>query len=89
MAVNPIDGIRQLATNAVPAYTRELWFRGRDEMSERIGDYMIRKGVMSQSQVDEVARAKASGDARHFGEIAISLGFIKPADVEGFLAAQK
>jgi len=50
---------------------------------------MIRKGVMSQSQVDEVARAKASGDARHFGEIAISLGFIKPADVEGFLAAQK
>ena len=58
-------------------------------MSERIGDYMIRTGAMNQSQVDEVARAKTTGDKRHFGEIAVSLGFIKAADVEGFLAAQK
>jgi hypothetical protein len=58
-------------------------------MSERIGDYMIRKGAMNQSQVDEVVRAKTNGDTRHFGDIAISLGFIKAADVEGFLAAQK
>ncbi len=44
---------------------------------------------MTQSQVDEVARAKTGGDPRHFGEIAVSLGFIKAADVERFLAAQK
>ena len=58
-------------------------------MSERIGDYMIRTGAMNQSQVDDVARAKTAGDKRHFGEIAVSLGFITPADVEAFLAAQK
>jgi hypothetical protein len=58
-------------------------------MSERIGDYMIRTGAMNQSQVDEVLRAKTAGDQRHFGDIAVSLGFIKAADVEAFLAAQK
>ena len=58
-------------------------------MPERIGDYMIRTGAMNQSQVDEVVRAKTTGDTRHFGDIAVSLGFIKVADVEGFLSAQK
>jgi hypothetical protein len=58
-------------------------------MSERIGDYMIRTGAMNQSQVDDVARAKTVGDKRHFGEIAVSLGFITLADVDAFLAAQK
>jgi hypothetical protein len=58
-------------------------------MPERLGDYMIRTGAMNQSQVDEVARIKATGDKRHFGDIAISLGFIKAADVEAFLASQK
>lgn len=58
-------------------------------MAERLGDYMISTGAMTQSQVDEVARAKTAGDTRHFGEIAVSLGFIKPADVEKYLATQK
>ena len=58
-------------------------------MPERLGDYMIRTGAMNQSQVDEVARMKAAGDKRHFGDIAISLGFIKATDVEAFLASQK
>jgi hypothetical protein len=58
-------------------------------MAERIGDYMIRTGAMNQSQVDEVARAKTAGDTRHFGEIAVALGFITAADVEKFLASQK
>jgi len=50
---------------------------------------MIRTGAMSPSQVDTVARAKTAGDKRHFGEIAVSLGFITLADVEAFLTAQK
>lgn len=58
-------------------------------MSERMGDYMIRTGAMNQSQVDEVVRAKATGDKRHFGEIAVSLGFITVADVEAFLSARR
>ena len=44
---------------------------------------------MNQTQVDDVARAKTAGDKRHFGEIAVSLGFITSADVEAYLAAQK
>ncbi len=44
---------------------------------------------MNQAQVDEVARAKEAGDKRHFGEIAIALGFITAAHVEKFLASQK
>jgi hypothetical protein len=58
-------------------------------MSERIGDYMIRTGAMNQSQVDKVIGAKTTGDTRHFGEVAVSLGFITAAQVEAFLAAQK
>ncbi len=58
-------------------------------MPERIGDYMIRRGLMNQSQVDEVVRAMAAGDTRHFGEVAVAKGFITKADVEAFLAAQK
>jgi hypothetical protein len=58
-------------------------------MAERIGDYLIRTGAMNQSQVEKVAAAKAGGDARHFGDIAVSLGFITAAHVAAFLAAQK
>ena len=58
-------------------------------MSERIGDYLIRTGAINQSEVDEIVRAKTAGDKRHFGEIAVSLGFITMADVEAYLAAQK
>jgi hypothetical protein len=61
----------------------------RNAMSERIGDYMIRTGAMNQSQVDDVVRAKTTGDKRHFGDIAVSLGFITMADVEAFLTGQK
>ncbi|MGO9410864.1 MAG: hypothetical protein ACLQCB_08935 [Spirochaetia bacterium] len=50
---------------------------------------MIRTGVMNQSQVDAVVSAKTAGDTRHFGDIAVALGFIKANDVEAFLTAQK
>ena len=58
-------------------------------MPERLGDYMIRTGAMNQSQVDAVAGAKAAGDKRHFGDIAVSMAFITAAQVEAFLASQK
>jgi len=50
---------------------------------------MIRTSAMNQSQVDAVAGAKAAGDKRHFGDIAVSMGFITAAHVEAFLASQK
>jgi hypothetical protein len=58
-------------------------------MPERMGDYMIRTGAMTPAQIEDVVRAKSAGDARHFGDIAIALGFIKASHVEAYLAAQK
>lgn len=58
-------------------------------MAERLGDYMIRTGAMKQAQVDAVAGKKAAGDARHFGDIAVSLGYITAAQVEAYLASLK
>jgi hypothetical protein len=58
-------------------------------MPERLADYMIRTGAMNQAQVDTVAAAKSGGDKRHFGDIAVSLGFIMTAQVEAYLASLK
>jgi hypothetical protein len=58
-------------------------------MAERIGDYMIRIGAMNQSQVEKVVAAKATGDARHFGDIAVALGFVTAAHIAAYLATQK
>jgi hypothetical protein len=58
-------------------------------MVERIGDYMLRTGVMNQTQVDVVIHAQRTGDKRSFGQIAVSLGFITEVNVQAFLAAQK
>lgn len=58
-------------------------------MADRIGDYMLRTGVMHQPQVDAVIGAQRKGDKRPFGEIAIALGFLTQANVDAFLASQK
>lgn len=58
-------------------------------MVERIGDYMLRTGAMSQAQVEVVIHAQKTGDKRAFGEIAMSLGYITDAQVRAFLAAAK
>jgi hypothetical protein len=58
-------------------------------MAERIGDYMIRTGTMTQAQVDGVIHAQKTGDKRSFGQIAVSMGIISQANVDAFLAVQK
>jgi hypothetical protein len=58
-------------------------------MAERIGDYMLRTGIMKQAQVDMVVHAQKTGDKRSFGQIAVSMGFITQANVDAFLAVQK
>lgn len=57
-------------------------------MAERIGDYLVRTGVMQQAQVDAVITAQKSGDARTFGEIAISLGYATREAVDAFGASK-
>ena len=57
-------------------------------MAERIGDFLVRTGKLSQAQVDEVIRAQKAGDARTFGELATGLGLVDKATVDAFLAGQ-
>jgi hypothetical protein len=45
-------------------------------MTERIGDFLVKIGVMKLHQVEDVLRVQKAGDARRFGEIAIELHYI-------------
>ncbi len=59
-------------------------------MAERIGDYLVRAGAMSQEQVDEVIRRQQGGDRRPFGEIALELRYIPDSSpIDGFLEYQE
>jgi len=57
-------------------------------MAERIGDYMLRTGTLTQAQVDKVIAAQRTGDKRPFGQIAVTLGFLSQAAVDAFLSSQ-
>jgi hypothetical protein len=45
-------------------------------MAERIGDFLVRVGSLTASQLEEVMRLQKAGDRRKFGEIALELGYI-------------
>jgi len=54
-------------------------------MSERIGDFLVRIGAMSQVQADEAMRVRESGgESRMFGEIAVELGYIDDEAIKKF-----
>jgi hypothetical protein len=57
-------------------------------MAERIGDFLVRTGKLSQAQVEEVLRTQKAGDKRSFGEIAAGLGMVDKATIDGFIASQ-
>ena len=56
-------------------------------MAERIGDFLVRTGKLSQAQVEQVIRAQKAGDGRTFGEIAVGLGLVDKTAVDSFLAS--
>jgi hypothetical protein len=58
-------------------------------MAERMGDYLVRTGAMTQSQLEDVLRAQKAGDKRTFGEIATGLGYATKAAIDKFLAHQQ
>jgi hypothetical protein len=58
-------------------------------MAERIGDFLVRTGAMTSAQVQSVIAAQKAGDARTFGEIAVSLGFATQAAVDAYGASQR
>ena len=49
---------------------------GVRQMSETIGEGLIRIGAMTEEQVQDVLKKQEKGDARLFGEIAMELGYV-------------
>jgi len=47
-----------------------------DSQSEKIGEFLVKIGVMQAWQVDDILRAQESGDPSMFGELAIAFGYI-------------
>ena len=57
-------------------------------MTEKIGEFLQRIGVMSQQQVQEILDAQKSGDTRMFGEIAIEFGYINDEVLRKYIEAK-
>jgi hypothetical protein len=58
-------------------------------MAERIGDFLIRIGAITQAQLDDVLAIQKNGDSRAFGLIALDQGYVTEAAIEQYAAAQK
>ncbi len=56
--------------------------------AEKIGDFLVRIGVMQPWQLEDVLLAQRSGDARLFGEIAIELGYIEDAALQLYIESR-
>ena len=58
------------------------------EMSERIGETLVRIGVIKPYQVEDILRAQKEGDSRLFGEIAIEFGYINDEMLKKYVEAK-
>jgi len=56
-------------------------------MRERIGEFLVRIGVIHQYQIEDVLRAQKAGDSRLFGEIAIDFGYINDEVLKKYVEA--
>ncbi len=65
----------------------ERWESMADEdtQHEKIGDFLVSIGAMKEWQVQDILLEQTLGDARMFGEIAISLGYIDDAALKRYL----
>ena len=57
-------------------------------MTERIGDFLVRIGAMTPTQVEEVISAQnrdSEDELRLFGEIAIAMGFIDESALRRYI----
>lgn len=57
-------------------------------MTEKIGEFLQRIGVMNQQQVQEILDAQKTGDNRMFGEIAIEFGYINDEVLKKYIEAK-
>ena len=57
-------------------------------MSEKIGEFLQRIGVINQQQVQEILDAQKAGDSRLFGEIAVEFGYINDEVLKKYIEAK-
>jgi hypothetical protein len=56
-------------------------------MSEKIGEFLVRIGAMTEKQCEEIILIQQSGDKRYFGEIAVEKGFVNKDILKKYLHA--
>ena len=54
----------------------------------KIGEFLVRIGVITQQQVQEVVDMQKAGDSRLFGEIAVELGYINDEVLQKYIEAK-
>ena len=57
-------------------------------MREKIGEFLVRIGVMKPYQVEDILQAQKNGDKRLFGEIAIEFGYINDEVLKKYIEAK-
>ena len=61
---------------------------GEYTMTEKIGEFLQRIGIINQQQVQEILDAQKAGDSRMFGEIAIDFGYINDEVLKKYIEAK-
>ena len=56
-------------------------------MSEKIGEFLVRIGAMTEKQCEEILQIQQLGDKRYFGEIAVEKGFVDKEALKKYLHA--
>ena len=68
---------------------KEAWKARKKENSVgKIGEFLVRIGVMTEEQVQGVLQAQKAGDTRLFGEIAIEFGYINDEILRKYVEAK-
>ena len=57
-------------------------------MTEKIGEFLQRIGVINEQQIQEILDAQKAGDSRMFGEIAIDFGYINDEVLKKYIEAK-
>jgi hypothetical protein len=55
--------------------------------NEKIGEFLVRIGAMTEKQCEEILDIQKSGDKRFFGEIAIENGYVDKDIIKKYLHA--
>ena len=58
------------------------------EVPVKIGEFLMKIGVITEQQVQEIVNMQKAGDSRLFGEIAVELGYINDEVLQKYIEAK-